>query len=68
MNRISPICFLGDSAGGSGWRLPVTQAEVNTRVLIGGQTWAFELTAAEWKELVALVGALRISIVLCQSN
>lgn len=43
---------------GPGWRFARDPSRGQYQVLIGGQTWAFELTAAEWKELLALIGAL----------
>ena len=43
---------------GPGWRFARDPSRGDYQFLIGGQTWAFELIAAEWKDLVALVSDL----------
>ena len=43
---------------GIGWRLAVGREDTLFSVLIGGETWAFELTESEWYDLVILVFAL----------
>ena len=44
---------------GPGWRLAHDPAREPFCVLIGGTSWAFELTAAEWRCLVDLVVLLQ---------
>ena len=43
---------------GSGWRFARDPSRGPYPVLIGGESWAFELTDPEWRELVGLVSAL----------
>ncbi|MFL0731274.1 MAG: DUF1818 family protein, partial [Prochlorococcus sp.] len=40
---------------GAGWRLARDPARTAFPVLIGGESWAVELTQAEWKLLMALI-------------
>ena len=43
---------------GIGWRLAVGREDTLFSVLIGGETWAFELTESEWYDLAILVFTL----------
>ncbi len=40
---------------GPGWRLARDPAREAFPVLIGGESWAFELTQAEWEALLSLI-------------
>ena len=43
---------------GPGWRFARDPSRVGYECLIGGEAWAFELTEAEWRDLVGLVSVL----------
>ena len=43
---------------GPGWRFARDPSRADYQCLIGGETWAFELTDPEWRDLVGLLSAL----------
>ena len=43
---------------GPGWRFARDPSRAEYQCLIGGESWAFELTDPEWRDLVGLLSAL----------
>ena len=61
-SKTNQTCFLAKLIllcyEGTGWRLAVGREGRLFSALIGGETWAFEITESEWRELAILVLAL----------
>ena len=51
--KLTLLCYEG-----AGWRLAVGRKGTLFSALVGGETWAFEITESEWQELAILVLAL----------